>query len=506
MSYTDLRTRFSTKYKGDVKDPILKMLLDTIDEYQKDVQEKMLLTIYSSWSKDIPDGLFEVLRRHLFGQMFPGPAYTVAQASLREAKEAIPVKLQTFHHLSVQDVEGNKNIFSPRKDTWIVPAYSNDVLVSEEADKLVLGFQVIKDNLHLESGEGYVSIYVDAADPLILERIRCRIAQMSGYFESSFEKKSYFRSSYPSARNLNVDFFETPYDAMFLNIPFTMLREKSYSKGDDNVRYLDLNGLGMYAEQLRKKMTINAFPLWNMVEKEVTIPNTAGFRYHLPELFAETRETLIKSVFDIGVEPPVEYIDSSYVMDPKYPYQYTSTVNHKEDKLILAITPQPAGDIKVRYYQYDLSDLAVDIAAGKPFTLYMGMDEHLYSVQSIVATSRNEVINDKTRIWDYFRSLLSSRNRLLTKSDMKSALKSYPPFAGNSDTIDYDNIQFEEKVGRVKGFLTPYSEISIPMIDTTMLQKPDKPYFEREIGMYLKNRTVNGNYIKVRFVKYETND
>lgn len=504
MSYTDLRTRFAEKYKGDVKDPILNMLLDTIDAYQNDVQEKMLLSIYSSWSQDIPDGLFEVLRRHLFGQMFPGPAYSVAQASLREANDAIPIKLETYHHLSLQDDEGNKNLFTPQKSVWIAPAFSNDVSVESEGDNLILGFQIVRKNLEMEEGDGLVSLFAENIPTIIMERLRCRIAQFSRFFESSVEKKSYFRSSYPSAQNINSDFFEIPYSSLFINIPFSVFLEHGFIKGDDNKIYLQFGGLADYEKKLYKKLTINAFPVWNVVEKEVTIQNTfSSFRYALPELHSETKETLITSVKDIGKEPPVEYINSATVMDPGYPFQFTSAVDKATDSLMLAVTPQPEGELKVRYYQYDLSDLSIDIPAGKPFTLYMGMDEHLHSVFTIVNTSRNEAINDKERIWTYFRSMLASRNRLLTKSDMNAAIKSYPPFGGNYEIIDFENVVFQEKVGRVKGFLTPYTEISIPVLIDGLLKAPDKPYFEREIGLYLKNKTVNGNFIKVKLIPKE---
>jgi len=500
MSYADLRTRFAEKYKGDIKDPVLNILLDTIDAFQKDVQEKLLLSAYSSWSRDIPDGLFEVLRRNLFGQMFPGPVFTVAQAALRDVKTAEPVLLEQFHHFSLQDAEGNKNLFTPQNKTWIIPAFTNDVLIDSDGSTLKLGFKILPDNLP-DADDAFISIFADNADPLILERIRCRIALLCGFVESGREKPSVFRSTYPGIYNLNDDFFQTPYQNRFINIPFSLFKKAAKSMSGGTL-WLSLEELGHVKEQLDKKLTINSFTVWNMAGREMLVSSGDQFRYVLTGLNMFRNETLITSVSDIGHDPAVEYIDSSTVMDPGYPFQYTSTANNRKDAMILAVTPAPAGDLKIQYKQYDLSDLCVDIPAGKPFALLKGLDERLRSVQSIVATSRNEALNDKKRIWDYFNSLVASRNRWLTKEDLRAAVHTFPPFGSISDIIVFDKISYEEKVGRVKGFITPFTEIIIPIRSEDLLKKPDKAYFERELGLYLKSRAVNGNFLRVKFVSY----
>ena len=125
------------------------------------------------------------------------------------------------------------------------------------------------------------------------------------------------------------------------------------------------------------------------------------------------------------------------------------------------------------------------------------------SVQSLIPTQRIDVLNNKERIWDYFRSLLSSRQRWLTKDDLKMAVSSYPPFNSNKKVVRVEKISFEEKVGRVKGFLTPFTEVVIPVNETALLSEPDRSYFERQIGLYLKNRTVNGNFVRVKLIKAE---
>ena len=121
-------------------------------------------------------------------------------------------------------------------------------------------------------------------------------------------------------------------------------------------------------------------------------------------------------------------------------------------------------------------------------------------MQSLTPTHRIEAINNKENVWKYFRSLLASRNRWLTKDDLRAAIISYPPFANAGNFVAANNIEFEEKVGRVKGFLTPYTEIKVPISEGELLIEPDKNYFERQLGLYLKDKTVNGNFVRVNLV------
>ncbi len=503
MSFIDLRTRFIENYRGDIKDPILNMLLDTIDVYLNDVQEKLLFSAYSYWNndKELPDSFFEVLRRNLFGQMFPGPAIAVVQASLRTVKEAEPLLLQPHHPLSVQDREGNKILYSPQNSSWIIPSLANDIKVTSEGGDLELGFTILPDHLN-EKEPKNITIFIDSVDTFIIERLRCRIAQLTGYFESSQPALPVLKGSYPSSYTLWNTFFQTPYKHAFLNIPDTVFFRKGLLRNDGDIYWLKLPGLGSYAQELNKKMTMNAFLAWNIIEKETTVfYSDDGYRYHLKEMDYDHKETIINSVKDIGKEPPQEYYNSTSVMDASYPYQYTAAANKPGDEMIIAVTPVPDGDLKIRYYQYDTTDAVINLPAGTPFSLFKGLDERLHNVQSVTITSRNDALADKKVIWDYFRSMVSSRNRCLTKDDIKSAIRTYPPFVTKNGNIDYDAVTFEEKVGRVKGFLTPYTEIAIPVRVAELLKNPDRVYFERELGLYLKSKTVSGNFLQVKFVE-----
>lgn len=501
MLYTDLRTRFTNKYGGGIKDPILTTLLDTIDSFQNEVRDKLLLSGYSSWSNEISDGFFEVLRKNLFGNMFPGPVYTVAEADLRNVQTADPVKLEANTHFILQDMQGNNNLFTPQLPVWIVPSFDNEVKTESSGENLMLGFKIISNNLKGFDDDNVVSIYASNIDPLILERIRCRIGLLSGYFESNNQFGSVFKESYPEIADIKADFFQTPYTNKFLHIPFSLFKKYGQNiKSDDRI-WIPIPGLRKYASELSKRLILNSFPMWNIVFKERLLTRQKDFsRFKLNELNQDINETQITEVYDMGDNPPISYISTNSVMDPAYPYQYSAFPDRNTDSILLSLTPTPVGDIKVKFFQYDLSELCLDIPEGKTLVLFQGMDTRLKSVHTLVKTSRNEILADKKRIWEYFRDMVASRNRWLTKDDLRSAITSYSPFANMKNMFDGERIKIVEKVGRVRGFLSPYTEITVPVRGDESMNETDKNYFERELGLYLKKRTVSGNYLKVKLV------
>jgi hypothetical protein len=238
--------------------------------------------------------------------------------------------------------------------------------------------------------------------------------------------------------------------------------------------------------------------MWNMVQREAAPIPLDNYRYTMSITDHGKRETIIGSVHDFGTTPPIEYTESSTVMDPSYPYQFTTSGNIRRDELLLAFSPAPQGEVKVRYFQYDIGDTATDIASGRTFGLYQGIEERIKSVTSLTSAGRLNALNDKDKIWGYFRSLIASRNRWLTRDDLRAAISTYPPFAAKRNVVDNERIRFEEQVGRVNGFLTPYTEITVPVTERFLLSSVDRPYFEREIGLYLKRRTIHGNFLRVR--------
>ena len=55
-----------------------------------------------------------------------------------------------------------------------------------------------------------------------------------------------------------------------------------------------------------------------------------------------------------------------------------------------------------------------------------------------------------------------------------------------------------ERVGRVpQGFLTPFTEVVVPVREQDLISDPDKTHFERELEFYIGTRTVTGNFVKV---------
>ena len=488
-----------SEYKGDIKDPILTMLLDTLDAYLKDVQNQALLSTYAQRSDQVSDGLFEVLRRHLFGQMFPGPAYTVAQASLREVSSAPPVFLQDHHYFNLQDQEGNKVLFAPQRPTWIVPSHTNDVRVESSGDDLSLGFSIIVGNLPAEA-DGFASVFTGEVDPLLCERLRCRLPHRIVNAHAVGEQ-NIVRNGYPGVYGVAADFFKTPFESRFLHIPFDLLQNAGQRTRAEGVVWLQFPGLAPYVQELNQKLTLNAFPMWNFIRQEMLAVQIDGFRYRLPIASHAAQETIIYSAEDVGVDPPVEYVDAATVADPGYPYQYTTSANIRRDDIILSVSPPPAGDLKLRYYQYDLGESCLNIAAGRSFGLYEGIDERIKSVQSLVPTQRIDVVNDKEKVWEYFRSLLASRNRWLTRDDLRAAVGTFPPFSSRRKLVAKEKIRFQENVGRApEGFLTPFTDILIPIRERELLTEPDKTHFEHELVNYLKSRSVSGNFVRTRLI------
>jgi hypothetical protein len=499
MLSTDLRSRFLSKYKGDIKDPILYILLDSIEAYQNDLFDKLILSSYTSWNNQINDGMFEVLRRNLFGYFFPGPSYTIAQASLRDVKTSSPILLDFFHPLNLQDSEGNKNLFCPMKKACIVPAYSNDIVIDVNSTSLRMGFNVLK--FADEEKEFFFSLYFNNVDPIIIEKIKCRITRISGY---QFERNSQsaFKGAYPQSFNMKNDFFQTPYENSFIHIPSQVFFQIAKFDSDKNIYWLYFDEMDNYYKTLEKNVTLNSFVVWNLIEKELITNDTIdGTKFVINNIDMSKNETIFQSIYDISGPNEIEYINSSYVLDPSYPYQYTAYPNIEKDAFIINLSNSVTNNIKIKYFQYDLSDLTINIPAGRPFSLNEGLDESLRSVQTLIPTSRNELLNNKELIWNYFREQYSSRNKVITKEDIKAFIQNYPQFSMRKDRIDYNNIKFEEKIGRLRGFITPFTEIIIPVRFDDIFNSIDLPHFEKDLGFYLKSKSVIGNFVKISFKK-----
>jgi hypothetical protein len=503
MQSADLRMRFMSEYKGDIKDPILTMLLDTLDAYFKDVQSQALLSTYAQRSDQVSDGLFEVLRRHLFGQMFPGPAYAVVQATLREVASARPLTLDQTSYFTLQDPQGNRVLFAPQQNVWIIPAQSNDVRIDVFGDDAALGFNVVSESLGAHPGE-YATVYTGDVDPLLVERLRCRLPQPATRGTEDEQRFDAMRRRYPGVFQATAEFFKTPFQSRFLYIPFELLAAGRRGNRSEEIVWIPFQGIGQQAGELRQKLTLNAFPVWNLTEREMLAVQSDAFRFRLPIENHLTQETIVSVVEDLGSDPPIEYIDAATTLDPGYPFQYTSSADPKRDEILLSLSPSPTGDVRIRYMQYDLGEGCLNIAAGRSFAFYQGIDERVKSVQSLTPTQRIDVLNDKERVWNYFRSLLASRNRWVSRDDLRNGVAAFPPFASRNKIIVRDKIRFEEKVGRApQGFLTPYTEILVPVRDRVLLDEPEKTYFQHELGLFLKGKSVSGNFVRVKLISVD---
>ncbi len=497
MPLSDIRMRFVSEYRGDIKDPVLTTLLQAIDSYQSDVQNELLLSVYAQRSDQISDGLFEVLRRHLFGQMFPGPVYAVAHASLRDADTVVPVLLEQHHYLSLQDSEGNRVLFAPQEPVWIVPSFTNDVQVQVVGGDMMLGLSVPVQNLH-DFPEGRARIYAAGVDPFLLERLRCRLPETAGDGEDSAPARSALRPQYPGVFTIADEFFHTPYATSFLDLPFALLEGAAVK---DGAVWMPFPGLGEFGSELDRKLTLNSFVVWNMVHGEMLAIQSEGSRYRVPVSGPGNQETILVSVEDLGTDPAVEYANAAGVADPRYPYQYSASVDPSREDIHLSLSPPPGGDVKVQYFQYGTGEHCANIAEGRSFGLYKGVDERVKTVQLLNATHRLEALGDKQRIWEYFRSLLVSRNRWLTRDDLRAAVGTFPSFAGRRNVVVREKIGFKELVGRApRGYLTPYTEVLVPVREKALLQDPERTHFEKHLERYIKRRSVNGSFVRVILV------
>lgn len=493
----DMRRRFFEKYRGDIQDPILKTILDTIDTYNYDLQNDLLLTASDILDDDISDGFYEIFVKHLFGQLYPGPIYTVAQAKLMDARSSNAFKLEKYHHFSMQDLQGNNVFFSPIKECWIVPSFTNDIGITTSGNDLVLILNILKDNL---DNEGFAYIYFDSNDNLLIERLKYRIFRLSGYYEPFYQSESSFGGVFPLISDFKSDFYQTPYLTKFIKIPVSYLKRLNY--GDDsNSIILTIEGFAKYSRAFEKKLTLNCFPLWNLIQKEQILSSINDKNlYFLNDTNNAKFETFIKKVADTANQNEIEYFSQKDIVNPLYPYQYSTIYNNERNGILLSLNPQPAGNIKVEYLQYDTTENSDELSKGRSLTLYMGLDEIISNMQTIVNASRNIISKNKKHIWDYFTNMIASRNRFLTKEDIRVGIISYPLFAGNKIVADKSEIEFEEKVGRIKGSISTYTEISVPVQIPDLLISPEKDFFEREIGLYLKSKTVTGHFLRVKFI------
>ena len=498
MPSFDLKSRFDQLYEQEIHDPVLGTILRAMESYQQEVQNELLLSIYAERSDTISDGLFEVLKRHLFGHMFPGPAFVVAYATLKE--NAAPQRLLPSHYFSVQDTEGNKVLFAAQSPCWVVPG-KKEVRVDSYGDDLRLVFDIVADAIP-DAADEYVSVYCEPeVDVLLAERLRCRIAEQAPQVLQRKLPVSPLRPRFPGKLNAIDEFFHTPHDSRFLHIPFSLLRKGSRKPGEGvSIPFI---GLGGSAGVLQKKLTLNAFTAWNLEEefRDAMPAENGQFYFDLPD--ADAMQAVIANAEDQGADPPIEYLDAAATMDPGYPYQYTTSLDIKRNEVYLAMSPSPTGTVRVRLHHYNLGTSCIGLPPGSSMQHQKGIPEQVKAAYTISPTHRLEAVEDKQRVWSYFRLLIASRNRWLTRDDLRSAVLSFPPFAAKKSVVRQEKIGFEEKVGRVRGFLTPFTEILVPIYEKSILHQPDLSYFERQLGLYIKSRTIHGNFVRTRLVPAE---
>ncbi len=499
MQTDSLKSIFFQNYGGEVKDPVLDTLLDSLDLYQERLEERFLLSAFAERSDQVTDGFYEVFCRHLFGQMFPGPAFVVAQASLRDPFNARPITLEPTQHFSLHDAQGSKALFTPRCESWILPSVSNEVDVRVAGADLQLGLGIISGNL----GDGTVpvSLYFDRVDPLLIERIRCRMCLISGKEEDTNPPRLPFTLEYPGVYAPLDEFFSTPIDHRFIRIPAGAVFREGMPDDDGRV-WLTLSSLGSNAPALQSNVKINAFPAWNFIRKQAVARKDEDKYFRIPMGDHRHTSTIVASVEVEDRDGVLRYHDAARVMDPGYVYQYTAMADNDRDEIVLNLVPFPENEPQVSYFQYDTGSEHVGIASGSSFGLDQGIDVRARSIQTVTPTYRLEILNDKKRVWEYFRSIFASRNRIVTREDMRAGILRHPVFAHEPNPVDVGSISFLEKIGRLpSGALTPYTNIDIPVRERWMLESPDREHFEKSILRFLRLRCIASNVLHVRLVQ-----
>jgi len=86
---------------------------------------------------------------------------------------------------------------------------------------------------------------------------------------------------------------------------------------------------------------------------------------------------------------------------------YNFRFNNERNGILLSLNPQPVRNIKVEYLQFDKTNNSDELSKGRSLTLYMGLDEIISNMQTIINSTRNNLIKSKKEIWNYFTNYFS---------------------------------------------------------------------------------------------------
>ena len=498
------REHFEQLYKGTIQDPLLDALLQALDQYSTDLYNKFLLESYAQKKEGIDDGYYEILRQNLLGPLFPGPVYSVAEATAKSAQAITLDEASLFEYHTDKPETVN---FTPCNETLVVPARSNEVAAFEKEGDLWLGFSIAVEQL--KDSAGRLLLFVKSGNIELLSKLRCfpwapdgeerKATSLSSFHVSSGEEQDP-DNSYPGEVNLFDRFRKSPFEYEFLQIPIEILKKCTASnpfQQQEDALWIKIKSLGELSEALQGNLRINCFPIWNMFRSDdIDAKHHKNLSYKLDLQKGIDCEILIHSVRDQGGDESVEYSDCKRVLDPAYPYQYEFFRHHIDQTGEIRLSKKAKGSLRVEFDMYDKRE---DFVGLKPARLEIkGLQESLSTVTTVEATKRLAIAEDGKVVWDYFRSSLNSRSRWLSQADLRHAIKSFPPLSpiGVNDT----QIQFQRKIGRIYDCLTPYTEITVPVQDVDKLQKGELKYFENTLCEYLMGRTVSGQFLKVRIV------
>lgn len=505
------KEHFQQLYKGTIQDPLLNAVLEALDQQSAILYNKFLLESYSQKKNGFSDGYYEVLRQNLLGPLFPGPVYSIAEVKTKTNGPVITLDEASVFEYNTEAAEVVN--FTPCSPTLVVPSASNEVHVAERDGDLWLGFPLANESI--KDCAGSLLLHIEDGNIEVLSKLRCfpwapngedhRATPLSSFQSASEEHQS--QIPYPGGVALFDHFRNSPAENEFLKIPLEMLRNCEVSdplKSKKDALWLKIKTLSGLSEILEKNLRLNCFPVWNMFRaNNLDVQEKKHLRYAISLQHFTNCEIVVHSVRDQSGDEVTEYLDCKKVLDPSYPFQYQFSrhYEHIDDSLEqqgeMRLSKKPKGFLRV---EFDIYDKREDFVGLKPTRLEIkGLQEHLTSIDTIKETSRLDRANDDKLVWEYFRSALTSRNRLLSEADIRYAIRSFPPFSFLD--VDHDRIDFHRKIGRVNGQITPYTEITIPVVDPDELESKEREYYENSLSEYLIARSITGQFLKVKIVK-----
>lgn len=483
---------FRNNYRSEVKDPIISTIIDSIEDYIQDAQQEYLIPSSSEWNSSYSNNYFKYLKKNLYGWLFPGPTYSVASAFLRDGIDS-PVVLKKTNHFNLQSERGEKYRFTPQKDEILFPVKKNKLSLMQEGDNLILTVE-FKDINYDEFRDKKIKLYLRGLDKFLAMKLKASIFKSTGFYNSFNEEGDVFLDNYPLNYSITNEIYYRPFLSDFLEIPFES-KGCNFDQSSNELRVV-LEDIGQLREEFDDRLYINTFYVWN-IHWNISIHkyDYTGNIIVMKNMNLQNNSIYIDKVIDR--DNGEVYFNSEAIMNNEYAFTFKYRVIPKSDEIEIVLSQMPQGELEITYLQYNINEDSENIKVGESFTLFKGADENIESLKTITSTSKNLYSHEEEKLWDLFREYYTTRNKWISKNDIKSALQTY--FKINLNRESEFDVEFENKVGRIKGYgyIAPYTLINI-RVDVEDLSQYFLKFLEFDIANFLKSNSLNGNFIKVK--------